>query len=609
MQSKNMFRIKARQILIFFILLYLALIMHIRFPSQGGSGLLLPSNQIAWAVMAILVLVVCISRYSSSHLYISQLSYALCAATLLMGIPLLYTPEHWLMSGFTQWLGVAAGLVFYFSILQIKLSVLYQRVVLLGLSAAALIQTIVGIVYLFIILPQPGEWFHYGTEAIGVLAQRNIAATCLNIGLGASLLLWLEPTDTKKLHNQTVFPKVSAILSLGWRVYIPVVMTAVPFMLIFLQSRIGVINAIVIVSGFGLLYWRSYSRRYLRALIWIFTGVTVANLVIWLSPAASLDLLHENSTSYRVQMLSETLNMIFTHPLKGWGLGSFSYEYAHFLIRTGVTSLESVVINHPHNEILFGWAEGGIVMLIAYGILAFAGWKLWQQSVLSDRIHASFHCRGLWLLLLPFLLHSLVEYPFYLSAALWMVFLLLLALCDQASYCRTDEKQINEVNPQEANSFHKIEHADYSISLWLLRLGTLAVGVIAGLTALFMTTALQSGLLLTMFENVQITQPPQEVARINIDKVAQALLNPWVFRERLEFDCQVNNLIKFNTTKKTHLLFDYLEWSSRYLEYGIDPSVYKSRMLILSAIGEQSEVARLSTEVHFLYPKDKRFSP
>lgn len=600
-----MFKIKTNQILVFLILFYLVCIMHIRFPSQGGSGLLLPSNQITWAVMATLVLMICLSRLSYSYLYVTPLSYTLCTATVLMGIPLFYTSERWLASGFTQWLGLAAGLIFYFSILQVKLSILHQRIVLFGLSAAAFIQAIMGIAYLFIILPQPGEWFHYGAEVSGVLAQKNITATFLNIGLGASLLLWLESTDTQKRHNAKSSSKMLSILLLGYRVFTHAVLIAVPFMLVFLQSRIGVINGIVIVCGFGILYGRSYSRRYLRALIWIFSGGTLANLLIWLSPAASLDLLHESSTSYRMQMLGETLNMIFAHPFKGWGLGSFSYEYAHFLIRSGITSLESVVINHPHNEILFGWAEGGMVTLIAYGIIIFAGWRLWQQSALRDRNHRSFHCRGLWLLLLPLLLHSLVEYPFYLSAVLWMIFLLLLALCDQGSCSHVDEKDIkkNEATP------HKIKYQNSTISLWSLRIGTLGVGVVAGLAVLFMTTALQSGLFLTMFENVQITQSPQDVSRINIEKVSQALLNPWVFRERLEFDRQVNNLIKFNMTKKSYLLFDYLDWSSKYLEHGTDPSVYKSRMLILSAIGEQSEVARLSTEVHFLYPKDKRFSP
>lgn len=600
-----MFRIKTNQILVAFTLFYFMGIMHIRLPSQGGSGLSLPSNQIAWAVMAVLVLVICISRYSCSYIYVSPLSQALCAATVLMGIPLFYTSERWLLSGFTQWLGVAAGLVFYFSILQVTLSRLHQRIVLFGLAAAALIQAIIGIAYLFIILPQPGEWFYSGAEVYGVLAQRNVTATLLNVGLGASLLLWLDATDSQSQHHAMASSKLLTIFSLGSRVVVPAVMVAVPFMLVFLQSRIGVISGIVIVGGFGFLCGRSYSHRYLRALIWILLSVTLANLLIWLSPTVSLDLLHENSTSYRVQMLGETLNMIFTHPLKGWGLGSFSYEYAHFLIRTGVTSLESVVINHPHNEILFGWAEGGIVTLMAYVVLIFAGWRLWKQSALSDRKHSSIYCRGLWLLLLPFLLHSLVEYPFYLSAVLWMIFLLLLALCDRVrcSHVGENDIKITEVTP------NKIKHLNSTKSMWFLRIGALWVGVVAGLTLLFMTTALQSGLFLTMFENVQITQPPQEVAHINMEKFGQALWNPWVFRERLEFDHQVNNLIKFNVTKNSHLLFDYLEWSSEYLTHGIDPSVYHSRMLILSAIGEQSEVARLSNEVRFIYPKDKRFSP
>ncbi|VTP59657.1 Domain of uncharacterised function (DUF3366) [Serratia rubidaea] len=82
-------------------------------------------------------------------------------------------------------------------------------------------------------------------------------------------------------------------------------------------------------------------------------------------------------------------------------------------------------------------ALAGIVLLLLGGV------HLLRQALRVDR--RAFSCRrrhageatALCLALLPMLLHSQLEYPFYLSALHWLLFMLLLAQLDRLSSRRS----------------------------------------------------------------------------------------------------------------------------------------------------------------------------
>lgn len=568
------------------LLLFFLLALHIPLPHPPGNGLLLPSNIIAWSFMAFISLLVCLAKINpkaaQARLIISPLTRYMAIATGMLAVPLLYTPEPWANAGLIQWAGVAGGFVFFFCLVQGELTLSHHRLLLAGLAAAALIQAIVGALYLLVWLPGPGEWYVPGPGVGGILLQQNVAATFMLVGLGAALLLWLEPLCRGR--------SATRMLPL-------LVVVAVPFMLVFLQSRIGVLSGVVLLVCFGLLYWRRDRRRFAVAMGCALIGIALANALIWFAPSGGVDLIHEASTSYRLQMLQETSKMIAQHPLLGWGLGSFSYNYARFLVATGTAAQESVVVLHPHNEWLYGWAEGGIVTVLAYLVLLFAGWKLWRQASQRDRLQGVAYRRALWVLLLPMLLHTQVEYPFYLSAVLWLVFLLLLALADGACYS----------NALLLPGAVCTERYNVALPAIALRIGSLLMGAAALLALAFMTSGLQSGLVLTQLEHSQIERPGQ-AAQIDMSAVQHAQWNPWIFEERFEFDHQLNNLLRFNATRDPQLLVGYLRWSAEYLSSKISPDVFASRMMILDAAGRHSQAQRIRIEGHFLFPRDVRFN-
>lgn len=570
------------------LLLFLLVTLHLPFPHPPGSGLFLPSNIVAWATMAYSCLIVCLAvmlpRQQTVDLSFSPLTRRLALVTVMLAIPLLYSPEMWWMDGAVQWLGVAGGFAFYFCLVQARLTLRHHRLLLGGIAAAALFQAIVGALYLLVWLPETGEWYASGQEIGGVLLQNNVTATFLMIGMGAALLLLLEPVyRTGKLMRGLLMFTLMAL----------------SFMLVHLQSRIGLLDGLVSLVCFGLCYGRREPVLSAIALGSVLTGVALAFALIIFAPAGHLDLVHEASNRYRLQMLRETWKMVELHPLAGWGLGSFGYHYSQFLVMSGIASQESVVVQHPHNEWLFGWAEGGLVTVLAYLILLVTGWQLWRQTRRRDTEQGTTFRRGLWILLLPMLLHTQVEYPFYLSTVLWLIFLLLLALLDGVSYGSTGASSGTEQREDDR----------YLLSATMMCAGGAIAGFISLLALLYMLTGLQSGLMLSSLERAQVKNTPERAMHADLDAIHRTLWNPWIFEERFEFDRQLENLLRFNTTRDPRLLLGYLSWSSRYLAVRFNPDVFAARMMILDAAGRHSQAQRIRTEARLLYPRDIRFIP
>lgn len=568
------------------LLIFLLITLHLPFPHPPGSGLFLPSNIIAWITMAYSCLIVCLANMlpgqQKGDLSFSLLTRRLSVVTLMLGIPLLYSPETWWMDGTVQWLGIAGGFAFYFCLIQARLTLRHHRVLLSGVAMATLIQALTGAMYLLVWLPETGEWYAHGQEIGGVLLQHNVTATFLMLGLGAALLLLLEPVyrTSRRMRGLLMFTLI-----------------AVSFMLVHLQSRIGLLNGLVLIICFGICYGKREPVRCAIALWCVLTGLALAFALIIFAPAGHIDLMHEASNRYRMQMLRETWRMVELHPLSGWGLGSFGYQYSQFLVTSGITSQESVVVQHPHNEWLFGWAEGGIVTVLAYLILLVTGWHLWRQASRRDKEQDTTFRRGLWFLLLPMLLHTQVEYPFYLSTVLWLLFLLLLALLDGVSY--------GSAGLPEGDA--RREDDGLPLSGPVMRIYSVIAGLVSLLTLLYMITGLQSGVVLSGLEQAQIQNPAERAVHADLPAVRRAMWNPWIFEDRFEFDRQLENLLRFNTSRDPRLLLGYLSWSSQYLASHFNPDVFAARMMILDAAGRHSLAQNIRSQAHLLYPRDIRF--
>nr|WP_154325415.1 Wzy polymerase domain-containing protein [Pantoea sp. 201603H] len=237
-------------------------------------------------------------------------------------------------------------------------------------------------------------------------------------------------------------------------------------------------------------------------------------------------------------------------------------------------------MTHPHNEYLYRWAEGGVIALTGMLLFTLCGVWLFMKAVRRDRLVGftghSFG-PGMGFCLLPLLMHTQTEYPFYLSALHWGVFILLLAVWDKQL---TRQQQL------------------ISLSFPLSDTGRGALAVVMYATLIFTATGGYSGWLLWRFEQQHFEG---EMPRWNI--------NPWLLSERATFDGQVASLLAFNHDRDPFRLEDYLIWSQDYSAVHIDREVYARRVQILRARGIEPLATQWEAQAYGLFPDDPRFQP
>ena len=81
-------------------------------------------------------------------------------------------------------------------------------------------------------------------------------------------------------------------------------------------------------------------------------------------------------------------------------------------------------MDHPHNELLFWTAEGGILPLIGILIIACSFLNMvWKTKLKRGWLYFT--------MLLPILVHTQLELPFYISTIHWFIFIFLIFMIDE----------------------------------------------------------------------------------------------------------------------------------------------------------------------------------
>ncbi|WP_367298642.1 Wzy polymerase domain-containing protein [Hafnia alvei] len=558
-----------RKAILVMLLIYLALAMHVVIPSMGGSGLRVPGNIVAWIFVALSVLAYWLLNLNQP-IITTTTSNLISIGILLLLLPLLYTSEKWLKEAVLQMAGIVAGLVFYFTLLQCRFSARWRVLLLNFLLFATLVQSVVGFIQLTL-LPPNSVLMALGDEGVrptGVFRQVNVMASFMATGLACSLHLLYLP---QSLNTRS---KTSAVIHHLMHLQQLAALVLLPAMLILLQSRAGYIGAMAVVLINFLLRARSQPRRTAVFICLIIGGILLGYILI-----AGADLVipvsHDGSNLERWKILQITLAMMMNHPVVGWGYGSFEYSFAHFALGMTPPITGMGVITHPHNELLFGWVEGGIAALAGYVVLAIAYFRLmvvaWRRTDKSQFT--------LWLVMLPFAVHTQLEYPFYMSTGHWLIFLLLLSLTDSAL-----SKRLVVTKPKIAKGIQAAS----------------IVGACGGLG--IMLSTLQAQIWLTKAEQLQLRQ-------VNIDfpQLEQQLWQTWIFQERIDYDRQVNQLLQYNASRDPKILQSYITWSQQYLSHHVDQNVYAYRIAILHFSNKADEAEKQRHEASQIFSHDPRF--
>ncbi|MBH3269088.1 O-antigen ligase C-terminal domain-containing protein [Serratia ureilytica] len=541
------------------LLIWMAAILPVYHPNMGGDGLALPQNILAWGVMALTTLIVtftvCLGRI--------RLSLTPTARLLLLGIavlalPLLYTRPEWREDALWRCAGLLGGWLFYVACLQLRVTARQRELLLFGLLFAVGIQALLAALQLF--APALAWVSPNGGRVYGVFQQPNVLGSFIATGLALALCLLLAPFSAPTRRQIPLLALLAAFSAL----------------LVLIQSRTAWLGAALAAA---LLLWR-FARQRPAASRWaggaLLLGAAIGLTVLFtgfgLDGRAGL-IGRELSNSARLTMLHDVGAMILAKPLLGWGYGGFEYSFAHFRLQEMPWREVLEVAGHPHNEILLWWVEGGLTALAGIAIVLAAGVRLLKSAWQRDREQPNGARVGLFLVLLPMLIHTQLEYPFYLSAPHWLAFLLLLALLDG---------QTGEPRPLP---FAKT----LSLPVALAALGVLVMAAFAW----------QGRMALTQSERTMLA---------NIDSIEQ--MPPpaaWIYLERKTFDEQSHALLVYNQTRDDALLTGYRQWANAYLQRRIDANVYATLIMILHYQGDQAQADARQREAAFLFARDARF--
>ncbi|MFI8020687.1 Wzy polymerase domain-containing protein [Serratia marcescens] len=536
------------------LLIWMVVILPVYYPNMGGDGLALPQNILAWSIMALTTLIVtftvCLGR--------ARLSLTPTARLLLLGIavlalPLLYTRPEWREDALWRCAGLLGGWLFYVACLQLRLTARQRNLLLYGLLFAVSVQALLAALQLF--APTLAWVSPNGSRVYGVFQQPNVLGSFIATGLALALWLLLAPLSTPT----------------RWQLPLLALLAVFSALLVLIQSRAAWLGGALAAA---LLLWR-FAHQSPAASRWaggaLLLGVALGLMGLF---TGQQELIAREGSNYsRLTMLQDTLSMILAKPLLGWGYGGFEYSFAHFRLQAMPWREVLEVAGHPHNEILLWWVEGGLPALAGIVLVFIAGALLLKRAWQRDREQPAGARVGLFLVLLPMLVHTQLEYPFYLSAPHWLAFLLLLALLD------------GQTGAPRPLPFAK------ALSL---PVATAAVGVLV--MAVF---AWQGRMALTQSERTMLA---------TIDSIEQMPAPAaWIYRERKTFDEQSHSLLVYNQTRDDALLTGYRQWADAYLQRRIDANVYATLIMILRYQGAQAEADARQREAAFLFSRDMRF--
>lgn len=567
---------------------WLCLFLHIpQYNAGGGEGVWLPWNILAWA-MAVTVMLLTALLEPVGRFVITPLARLLLLAVALLTLPVMWCPQpEWVIYSLPRLYGLWGGALFYLALLQCRFSHRAKRLFLWCVSFAALVQglsVLAGLYYPTLLSPLSQAFLKTGgRQSLGIFQQVNVTASFLATGLALALALFYRQCLCRAVRPVGVWA------SLMFRVktaYLLILMVFLPCVLVLTRSRIGWLGGltvyIVSIATAVLTARRQRGRQHglpawCPAVIALFplAGIVAGLLLMNCSVAQAID--HGGSNHQRWLTLKVTWEMVRLHPWAGWGTGSFLMQFQHYIATYRHPNPSRELMGHPHNEILYVWMEGGIVALA--GLMVAGG-----AAVMLLKKNGSHTRRLMAVSMLPVLLHTLVEYPLYLSVPHALTLLLVALNLD-----RDGQRAGPAVSGARVMGIRKIARAGLRC--------VIVTGCVWMLGSLY--GAYRVNALLSRFEVGQLAQSGGAIPAADV---------PWMLRSRYEADRLSLELEAYNRSGDLRLLRDYVQDNARWLRTHTDPDNYAVQVDVLCYLHREREARRYRYEGLLLFPYDARFA-
>lgn len=388
------------------LLVFLLLVLSPVYPqvSPGGGGLYIPANNFAWIVVWSFCLLVVLRVVVQGSLVWSVQALVSLVLFLLVLISGFFVGVLDASSWFFRVLSLLGGLLLFWCVLQLPVSRAERGVCWLFFVGALLFAAS----YFF-------ERLGVGRAAFG---QVNLLATACVVGLLSAVYLQVSGPEESGLRLGSILLGVGVfwlslfVFSLGSRVGVLSLSVGLLLMVLsFAFARPGrqrlLFSVFLVVVAFGVSSALGFNERVVDKFDKLAGGVEV-----------------------RYYLYGSALELIEDNARAGLGYGGYEraasnlmgvHNTAKLAAGEAPVFLGDSPLTHPHNEILYWVAEGGgwgVSIVVCFFV--FVGACFFAET--SKR---SF---GLLAVACPFLLHMLVELPFYLSAWHWFGLVILLAI-------------------------------------------------------------------------------------------------------------------------------------------------------------------------------------
>ena len=508
--------------------------LHIVLPTPGGSGLYLIPNILTWLAISLLIAIALIKIAKQRTFLWSKYHIGYLVGIALLIVPVFYGGEF-ADKAIPRLLGLVGGVLFLSSLIQMKFSEQQRFSVLLFFLIAIAVECLIGLFQFFLLslfdIQVVGYTPIYG-RPYGSFIQPNVMASFLASGLGVACFA-LHHLEKYRYKRFTFGLSLFVLLSS-------------PILLVVLQSKTGYVAAIAVLAL--MLPTLTSDKKQLKTIIIVLlSGVLVGAFSFkYLKTVPTKANIY--SDDVRTTIIQVSAKMYANKPIMGYGYGEFEKQYREYHLelqnKGEITQAPLEDLGHPHNEVLLWAIEGGAVAIIGLVVLIIAALRLMAGLTLQQKLQFI-------ALLLPIILHSLLEYPFYHSTIHWIYLIAILW-------------------------FIEAQHHSNALRQITLPNGIKVLANVSGILLLLGAVVYFSILLHTSYHL-------EAYKRSNNQKIEHitSIIHPLAWQDHYQLIIYQQGLINGYRQQNPEALLRYIEWGAEFVKYRPRKAVYQN---MLSAI-------------------------